>query len=83
MPDMKTKTKLNERLTIWQMADLFVANISANKISLPQSKRNQPFTLFTILAFSFVLIPISSDVRLWHLYIRDPTRKNKWVLFKC
>ena len=27
MPDMKTKTKLNERLTIWQMADLFGANI--------------------------------------------------------
>ena len=49
MPDMKTKTKLNERLTIWQMADLFGANISANKISLPQGKRNQPFTVLPTL----------------------------------
>ena len=28
------------------------------------------------LAFSFDLIPISSDVWHLHLYIRDPTRKN-------
>ena len=30
------KTKMNARLAIGQRADLFEANISANKISLPQ-----------------------------------------------
>ena len=33
---MGIKTKLNARLAKWQRADLFEANILANKISLPQ-----------------------------------------------
>ena len=32
------KTKLNERLAKRQMADIFEANISANKISLPEGQ---------------------------------------------
>ena len=36
------------------------------------------------LAFSFVLIPTSgNDVWLWHLYIGDPVRRNRSVLFTC
>ena len=33
------KTKVNARLAVRQRADLFEANISANKISLPQGQR--------------------------------------------
>ena len=32
------KTKLNARLALWQTGDLLKANISANKISLPQGQ---------------------------------------------
>ena len=32
------KTKLYAGLAIWQRVDIFEANISANKISLPQGK---------------------------------------------
>ena len=32
------KTKLNAGLALWQRADLLQANISANKISLPQGQ---------------------------------------------
>ena len=35
---MGIKTKLNDRLALWQKAALFEANISANKISLPQDQ---------------------------------------------
>ena len=35
---MEIKTKLNARLAIRQRADSFGANISANKISLPQDQ---------------------------------------------
>ena len=35
---MGIKTKLNDRLALWQKAALFEANISANKISFPQDQ---------------------------------------------
>ena len=35
---VKHKTKLNARLALRQRADLLQANISANKISLPQDQ---------------------------------------------
>ena len=33
------------------------------------------------LAFSFALIPTSSDGYVYHLYVKDPARKNQSVLF--
>ena len=41
---MGIKTKLNARLAILQRADLFEANISANKISLPPKRTGNSFT---------------------------------------
>ena len=35
------------------------------------------------LAFSFGLIPTSSDVWPEHLYIRDLKRKNQLIIFEC
>jgi len=76
---------------------LFEANIWAKKISLPQGQSytereyyNGPEILpsnksavcrIASLVFSSVFISTSSDVWHWHLYIRDPARKNQWVSF--
>ena len=56
------KTKLNARLVIRQKADLYETNISA--LALRQASNKSALCRMTSLAFSFVLIPTSSDV--WH-----------------
>ena len=82
-------TKLNARLALRQRADLFKANIPANKITLPQghsctelyifsfcialAMRKANFVSRNIVLFNYT----SSDVWLQHLYTRDPAKPNQ------
>ena len=58
---MRIKTKLNARLAIRQRADLSEANISANKISLPQGPQLQWKKILihtgTVIVFFFSVAP--------------------------
>ena len=60
---MIINTKLNARLALRQRADLLVANISTNRISLPQGQR-----------LPFAVVPTLHSVLYFHVQVTPDTR---------